>query len=130
MRVFLALPSSLAPDVRRAIGETLAPRHTPMPPLPETHAGIAQSERNRFLVAIDQMMEADLLIADATAPDADVGWCLAWFLARGRLAIVCCSRDARPALATMVGGNPSPWQRLVLYDTVEELQATLRGLLA
>ena len=130
MRVFLALPASLDPAVRRAIEETLPPKHTAMPPLPDAHTGIAQSERNRFLVAIDQMMEADLLIAEASAPDAAVGWCLAWFLARGRLAIVCCRRDARAALSAMVAGNPSPWQRLILYDTPADLQVALRGLLA
>lgn len=123
MRVFLALPDAgLAPEVERAlrVGASGA-GHDLLPDAPAAHAGLAKSERERFLTIVDRMMEADLLLADVTAPDAGVGWCIAWFLARGRLVVLTCRRDARAQLSAMLAGNPSPWERVVLYGRDDEL---------
>lgn len=127
MRVFLALPEKGLPaDVERAIAEAVTgARHELLPPLPEAHAGIAQSERNRFLTAVDRMMEAELLLADVSEESHTVGWCASWFLARGRLVVLCCRRDRRGALSPMLVGNPSPWQKLVLYEQADDLRETL-----
>ena len=57
--------------------------------------------------------------------DAGVGWCVAWFLARGRLVVLTCRKDARAMVPAMVAGNPSPWQRLVTYARPEELRSAL-----
>ncbi|HET6403128.1 MAG TPA: hypothetical protein VFH78_00650 [Candidatus Thermoplasmatota archaeon] len=132
MRVFLALPDRpLAPEVERALRETMAELgHEILPPPPLAHGGLAASERARFLASVDRMMEADLLLADASESDASVGWCVAWFLARGRLVVLTCRKDARAQLAPMLAGNPSPWQRLVLYADERELRALLRTSLA
>ena len=118
MRVFLAEPEGGLPaDVRSAIFAALEPGgHEILAPPPTWHAGVSASERNRFLTVVDRMMEADMLVADASTASQDVGWCVAWFLARGRLVVLTCRRDARATLAPMLAGNPSPWQRLVLYD--------------
>lgn len=127
MRVFLALPdASLAPDVERALRDAVGEaKHDLLPDAPLAHAGVAASERNRFLTFVDRMMEADVLVAEASAPDASVGWCVAWFLARGRLVVLTCRREARATLSPMLAGNPSPWQRLLVYADAEELQKLL-----
>jgi hypothetical protein len=78
---------------------------------------------------MDRLLEADLLVADVSAPDTGVGWVLAWFLARGRLAVVCCRRDARAEVPAIVAGNPSPWMRAVLYDDEAELRRELAAIL-
>jgi hypothetical protein len=62
-------------------------------------------------------------------PTDAAGWCIAWFLAKGRLALLACRRDARPGLTPLIAGNPSPWQRLVVYDAPAGLAAALRSLL-
>ena len=90
---------------------------------------LAQAERNVFLGAVDRMLEADALVADASAESHAVGWCAAWFLAKGRLVVLTCRRDARGALSPMLAGNPSPWQRLVAYEGPADLGASLRTLL-
>lgn len=127
MRVFLALPDSgLAPDIERALREALAEaKHDVLADAPAARPGLAASERDRFLTSIDRMMEADLLVADVSEPDLGVGWCIAWFLARGRLVVLSCRRDARPALAAMVSGNPSPWQRVAQYDGATDMREAL-----
>jgi hypothetical protein len=127
MRIFLALPDAgLAPETERALREAAARTgHEVLADAPGAHAGLAASERDRFLTMLDRLMEADLLLADVSAPDAGVGWCVAWFLARGRLVVLTCRRDARVQLAAMIAGNPSPWQRLVVYDRVEDLRPAL-----
>lgn len=127
MRVLLALPDAgLAPDVERALREGIADaKHDLLADAPMAHAGVAASERNRFLTMVDRMMEADVLVAEASAPDASVGWCVAWFLARGRLVVLTCRREARAALSPMLVGNPSPWQRLLVYADAEELRNLL-----
>lgn len=127
MRAFLALPDAgLSPDVERALRDAVTDaKHDLLPDAPMAHAGVAASERDRFLTIVDRMMEADVLVADASAPDASVGWCVAWFLARGRLVVLTCRREARAALSPMLVGNPSPWQRLLVYADAEELRANL-----
>ena len=128
MRVFLALPDPGLPAVvEAALREALdASKHELLPLPPVAHAGLAASERDRFLTSVDRMMEAEMLVADVSAPDAGVGWCVAWFLARGRLVVLTCRRSARPALSAMVAGNPSPWQRVVLYDEPAQITSELR----
>lgn len=119
MRVFLATESAALRDaIARAGNDAL-------PAPPAAIPGVVASERQRFLASVDRMMEADMLVADATDPDASVGWSVAWFLARGRLVVLLCRRDARAGLAPMIAGNPSPWQRIVLYDATEEIPALL-----
>ncbi|HVM46039.1 MAG TPA: hypothetical protein VM582_08905 [Candidatus Thermoplasmatota archaeon] len=132
MRVFLALPDrGLDAEVERALRGAMADaKHDVLADPPAVHAGLAASERGRFLASVDRMMEADLLLADVSEPDAGVGWCVAWFLARGRLVVLTCRRAARPSLASMLSGNPSPWQRLVVYDDARELRSSLATALA
>ena len=130
VRVFV-VPGA-APEAQDAIVKGLAdaghavlndPRAAPPTP------GLAQAERQDFLLAVDRMLEADVVVADASEDRAAVGWCVAWFLAKGRLAVVACRRDRRAALPPMLAGNPSPWQRLVLYDGPDDLAKGLLGLL-
>lgn len=132
MRVFLLAPTAgLAPDVERAFREAAAEgKHDVLPDVPAAHAGLAASERQHFLALLDRLMEADMLVADVSAPDASVAWCVAWFLARGRLAVLSCRRDARAALSPMFAGNPSPWQRLLVYDDVSALRQLLKQTLS
>lgn len=128
MRVFLAMPDrGLAPDIERALRDAMADaKHEVLADPPAAHVGLAASERARFLATVDRMMEADLLLADVSEPDAGVGWCVAWFLARGRLVVLTCRKDARAALAAMLAGNPSPWQRVVTWERPDELRELLR----
>lgn len=132
MRVLLVPPDrGLPDDVRDAMERAVAGAgHELLPPLPEWRAGIAASERDRFLTTVDRMMEADLLLVDASEESASVGWCVAWFLARGRLVVLACRRGARASLSPMLAGNPSPWARLVPYDDAAGLHAALAGTLA
>lgn len=131
MRIFLAAPDAgYAPDVEGALRDAAkASAHTLLADAPAAHAGLAASERARFLATVDRMMEADMLLADVSTHDAGVGWCVSWFLARGRLVVLSCQRDARAGVAAMLAGNPSPWQRLVLYERPDELAAALRATL-
>jgi hypothetical protein len=92
-------------------------------------APLAQAERNIFLSVVDRMLEADALVADASAEGHAVGWCAAWFLAKGRLVVLTCRRDARGSLSPMLAGNPSPWQRLVAYEGPADLVSSLRALM-
>lgn len=103
----------------------LAAGHELLGALPEAHRGVTQSERNRFLTTVDRLLEADLLVADVSRESAAVGWGVAWFLARGRLVVLCCRRDARAHMSPMLAGNPSPWSRLVLYDQPADLASHL-----
>lgn len=127
MRIFLALPEQgLPPGIEQAMTEAAsAARHEVLAPLPEAHGGLAQSERNRFLTAVDRMMEAEMLVADVSDESHAVGWCVSWFLARGRLVVLCCRRDRRGALSPMLAGNPSPWQKTVLYEHADDLAESL-----
>jgi hypothetical protein len=93
-------------------------------------APLAQAERNVFLATLDRMLEADALAADITHEGATAAWCVAWMLAKGRLCVLACRRDARANLSPMLAGNPSPWQRLVAYDAPADLATSLRALLA
>lgn len=131
MRVLLVPPEQgLPPEVERAMREAVGEAGRDLlPDVPAAHAGLAASERARFLALVDRMMEADVLLVEASAPDATVGWCVAWFLARGRLVVLACARDARPRLATMLAGNPSPWQRSLVYSGPVELRELLVGTL-
>jgi len=127
MRVFLVTPDpGLPPEVEQALRAGVADAGRELlPDVLPAHAGLAASERARFLALVDRMMEADVLLVDASAPDATVGWCVAWFLARGRLVVLLCRRDARAGLAPMIAGNPSPWQRIVLYDAPDEIPSLM-----
>lgn len=131
MRIFLALPEKgLPPGIEQAmVDAAAAARHEVLPPLPEAHAGLAQSERARFLTAVDRMMEAEMLVADVSEESHAAGWCASWFLARGRLVVLCCRKDRRSALSPMLAGNPSPWQKLVLYDQPDDLAESLGKIL-
>ena len=131
MRVFLAVPDTGSPGGVAELLRDAATRsgHTLLPDAPVAHAGLAASERARFLAVVDRMMEADMLLADVSSPDAGVGWCVSWFLARGRLVVLTCRRDARATVGAMLGGNPSPWQRLVVYDRPEDLATALKATL-
>lgn len=131
MRVFLALPDrGLAPELERALRDALADaKHEVLADAPPARPGLAASARERFLVCVDRMMEADLLVADASEPDAGVGWCVAWFLARGRLVVLTCQREARASLASMIAGNPSPWQRVAVYDAPADARDALASAL-
>jgi hypothetical protein len=120
MRALLISPPDLDAIMRDAI---VSAGHDALAPLPPWRAGLVASERERFLVAIDRMMEAELLVAHADAHDT--AWCASWMLARGRLVVLACRRDARDALPPMLAGNPSPWQRLVLYADADELRLAL-----
>ena len=91
---------------------------------------LAAAERSVFLGAVDRMLEADALAADVTREGATAAWCVAWMLAKGRLCVLACRRDARANLSPMLAGNPSPWQRLVAYDAPADLATSLRALLA
>lgn len=127
MRILLATPDGGLPaEVEQVVRETLAAKgHELLPPPPAAHAGLAASERGRFLATVDRMMEAEMLVADVSDGDAGIGWCVAWFLARGRLVVLTCRREARPKLSSMIAGNPSPWQRIVSYAHPEELRSAL-----
>ena len=148
MRAYLSLPENGAsPQVAAAIRDALreaghdaieAPRaatpgvtksDTTGAATPVHLGGFGRLERDAFLLAVDRLHEADILIAEVSAPSMAVGWEVAWFLARGRLVILCCGKDARQMLSSMLAGNPSPWQKLVLYDDVASLQAQLVALL-
>lgn len=86
---------------------------------------LAQVERQTFAQEVDLMLGADILVADATLPDTTVGWALAWFLAKGRLVIVLCQKEARKGLPALVAGNPSPWCRIVPYDRLSDVAGAL-----
>lgn len=131
MRAYLSLPErggsqAVAGAIRAALAEA---GHEELPPAPAALGGVTKSERDHFLLAVDRLHEADLLIADASAPSARVGWEVAWFLARGRLVVVCCTKDARGMLSPMLAGNPSPWQKLVVHADAHELKGALTSLL-
>lgn len=126
VRVYL-VPGDAAPlaDALAALGHEVVNDAAAPPPTP----GLAQAERQAFLAAVDRMLEADCVVADVSAPRFEAGWCVAWFLAKGRLVVLTCRRDRRAALPPLLAGNPSPWQRLVLYDDPKELPGALRDLL-
>lgn len=128
MKAFVALAMGAPADITAAITETLQTRgHEPLWPAPRAPP-LAQAERQAFSATLDRMHEADLLVADASSADTSVGWIVAWFVARGRLAIVCCRRDARDELPALLAGNPSPWMRLIVYADVDELRRALAGI--
>lgn len=131
MRAYLSWPETGAPpDVTAAIrGAVSEAGHEPVESPRGAKAGVTKSERDAFLLAVDRLHEADILIAEASAASIAVGWETAWFLARGRLVIVCCHKEARGVLSHMLAGNPSPWQRSVLYDGVADLRERLAALL-
>ena len=100
------------------------------PRAPPPTPGLSQAERQAFLLAVDRMLEAEAVLADVSEESAAAGWCVAWFLAKGRLVVLTCRRDRRAALDPMLAGNPSPWQRLVLYDGPADLEKALAAALA
>lgn len=124
MRVYVAAGAEVA-DAVRALGHVVvnevgaAGRGSP----------IAQVERATFQREVDRMLEADILVADASLPDTTVGWALSWFLAKGRLVIVLCQKEARAALPPMVSGNPSPWCKIVVYDHAKDVVGALGSVL-
>ena len=126
MRVYLALPPmGPASDTARALVAAIHDAGHALVNDPVDHRRafpLAQAERNAFVVEIDKLMTADLLVADVSQPDTGVGWAVAWFLAKGRLVVVACAKDARASLPVLIGGNPSPWMRLVTFDDAPSLQ--------
>lgn len=134
MRAYLATPTRGEPAPAGLLealrGGLTAAGHDVLeePPAAPT-AVVQQAEVRAFMAAVDRMMEADLLVADVTQPDAGVGWAVSWFLARGRLVVLCCREDRRAQLPTLLLGNPSPWQKLVLYATPEDLAGKVVSLL-
>lgn len=94
-------------------------------PGPGQAATVQQLDTRTFIGEVDRMLEADLIVADVSTPSHGVGWALAWFLAKGRLAVICCQSGHRKRLSAMLVGNPSPWQRIVYYDAPDDLQKRL-----
>lgn len=121
MRVYVHAP----PPLVEPILDALAGHDVVNDPRAARPAPLAQTERQHFIREVDRLLEADALVADASDPSGDVGWMAAWFLAKGRLVVLTCRRDARAALAPMLAGNPSPWQRLVTYDDAAALRRAL-----
>jgi hypothetical protein len=115
-----AMRAALASSGHAVVNDPLA---APPPP------GLTQAERQSFLLAVDRMLEAEAVLADVSEECHAAGWCVAWFLAKGRLAVLTCRRDRRAALDPMLAGNPSPWQRLVLYDGPDDLERSLAAAL-
>lgn len=99
--------------------------HEALEPAPPPIAGLAKSERDAFLLTMDRLHEADALLVDAEHPEA--GWAIAWMLARGRLVIIACAKEARPRLPYLIAGNPSPWQRVVVHEGPDDLRRGLRA---
>jgi hypothetical protein len=130
VRIYLALPhEGPTTEAARTMASSIAEAgHELMndPVARRASSPLAQSERSRFVAEIDRLGAADLLVADVSLPDAGVGWAVAWFLAKGRLVVLCCAKDARASLPTLLSGNPSPWQKLVVYDDEPSLH---RGLI-
>lgn len=131
MRAYLSMPErGASPEVAAAMRDALREAgHDALEAPRGTMPGITKAERDAFLLAVDRLHEADVLVADVSAPSLSVGWEVAWFLARGRLVVLCCRNDARQMLSSMIAGNPSPWSKLVLYDDAAGLRAQLVALL-
>ncbi|MFA5862091.1 MAG: hypothetical protein WDA16_10395 [Candidatus Thermoplasmatota archaeon] len=128
MRAFVALPPEAADDVTAALAEALlAAGHELLWPASRP-APIAQAERQAFTLTLDRMHEADLLVADVSVPDTSVGWAVAWFVARGRLVVLCCQRGGRDVLPVLIAGNPSPWVRLIMYDDGAQLSKAIASI--
>lgn len=131
MRVYLAGPvrGEPAPEgslaVIRQTLESMGHEVVNDLPPPGRSATVQQLDTRTFIAEVDTMLEADLLVADVSSPSHGVGWALAWFLAKGRLAVLCCRRDRKERLSAMLAGNPSPWQRIVYYDGPDDLQKRL-----
>jgi hypothetical protein len=134
MRVYLAVPVRGEPmpegsvaglrDAVEGSGHALVNEPGVAPP----SALVAQADSRYFIQEVDRMLEADLLVAEVSSPSHDVGWTVAWFLAKGRLAILCCRREARERLSPLLGGNPSPWQKIVVYESPEDLASKFGAL--
>lgn len=122
MRAFVLGAPALADAVRALGHDVLAPPAAPV-------AGLAQAERQWFVAAIDRMLEADVLVADVGHDAAGAGWAVAWFLAKGRLAVVLCPKAARATLSPLVAANPSPWCRFVVVERAEDAPAALAAAL-
>ena len=101
--------------------------HEVLDPAPPPVAPLAKAERDAFLLTLDRLHEADVLLVEASEPSAEVGWAVAWMLARGRLVVLCVRRDARSRLPALLAGNPSPWQRLVTYADDADLRGQLEA---
>ncbi len=135
MRVYLAGPVrgiEAPPGALQAIREALdGMGHEIVNTLPAhgQKRTIAQADTRAFIQETDRMLGADLLVADVSTPSHGVGWTVAWFLAKGRLAVLCCQRDALSGLGVMLAGNPSPWQRLVTYTDADDLKTQLANAL-
>ena len=99
--------------------------HEVLEPAPAPSVPLAKAERDAFLLTLDRMHEADVLLVDASEGSMEVAWAVAWMLARGRLVVLCVRRDARARLPPLLAGNPSPWQRLVTYADDAELRTQL-----
>jgi hypothetical protein len=82
-----------------------------------------------FLAAAERMPQADVLVAEVSRPSHGVGWDVAWMLAKGRLAVLCCERGAHALLSNRLKGNPSPWQKILVYDSPSSLEGALRAAL-
>lgn len=68
-----------------------------------------------FNKVVDALNAADVVVADLAQEPATATWCLAYALARSKLAVAC----ARPtdAVPSVVRDNPSPYQRLVVGES-------------
>lgn len=67
-----------------------------------------------FGAAVDALNGADVVVADFAQEPATAAWCVAFALARGRLAVACA--PGHVPLPPLVRENPSPHQRVVLGD--------------
>ena len=123
-------PPGTLPDVAAAVdGVVKETAHVRLDPPPPPRA-LAQEQRAWFLATIDTMHEADALVAEVSGANASAAWAIAWLLARGRLVILLCSREQREKLSPIYAGNPSPWQRILVYDGANDLRTQLSALLA
>jgi hypothetical protein len=130
MRVLVLTPPGTPEDVAAALDGALRAAGHQRLDLPPPPRPLAIEQRAWFAATMDRLLEADLLLADVGTANASVAWALAWFLARGRLAVLTCPAAARAMLSPIVAGNPSPWQRVVEYADARALGDALAAVLS
>lgn len=74
-----------------------------------------------FNRALDALNQADVVVADFVAEPVTAAWCLAYALARTRLAVA--STSATHPLPAIVRENPSPYQRTIVGEPADAARA-------